>query len=71
MWMDFSRAVYEAKGGAQSHGWRWLLILAACGLLSTGCEEETRHVSNNPAVAPQLKEPSGPIISQRTHKFAN
>jgi hypothetical protein len=67
---DFSRAICETEDKVQSHAWPWLLVLAACGLASAGCQEEPRHVGDKPIVA-KPEEPSGRVIGQQTQKIAN
>ncbi len=66
---NFSRAFCETEDRVQSHPCRWLLVLAACGLASAGCEEEPRHVGDKPIVA-KPEEPSGRVIGQRTQEIA-
>jgi|ERR1017187_1767304 hypothetical protein len=48
---------------------RLWLALAICALSSVGCEEETRHIGEEPAVSAKPKEDSGPIVGQRTQKI--
>ena len=67
---DFSRDLCKTEARVQSHPWRWLLVLAACGLASAGCEEEPRHVGNKPVVA-KPEEPSGRVIGQQTQQISN